>query len=116
MASLEEIVERSFLYDFYGELLTKHQRKIYEAFVFENYTLSEIAEDEGISRQGVHDLMKRCDKQLMQYEETLHLVEKFQGMRHLAEKMQHSLDDETISDKKKIAMAKDMANKLLEDF
>ena len=77
MSSVEEIVEQSLLYDFYGELLTEHQRKIYEAAFFENYSLSEIALDVGISRQGVHDLLRRCDKQLRAYEATLHLVERF---------------------------------------
>jgi predicted DNA-binding protein YlxM (UPF0122 family) len=77
MSSVEELVEQSLLYDFYGELLTEHQRKIYEAAFFENYSLSEIASDAGISRQGVHDLLRRCDKQLRAYESTLHLVERF---------------------------------------
>ena len=81
MSSVEEVVEQSLLYDFYGELLTEHQQKIYEAALFENYSLSEIAEDAGISRQGVHDLLRRCDKQLRAYESRLHLVEKFTGMR-----------------------------------
>lgn len=74
---VEKIVEQSLLYDFYGELLTQHQRRIYEDVVFNDYTLSEVAEDEGISRQGVHDLIKRCDKQLKGYEEKLHLMGRF---------------------------------------
>ena len=59
---MEKIVELGLLYDFYGELLTRHQQKIYEAAVFEDMSLGEIAEDAGISRQGVHDLLKRCDR------------------------------------------------------
>ncbi|MBO5521882.1 MAG: DNA-binding protein, partial [Eubacterium sp.] len=55
---MEDFVERSLLFDFYGELLTEHQRKIYSAIVFEDYSVSEIAREEGISRQGVHDLRK----------------------------------------------------------
>ncbi len=74
---MEKIVEQSLLYDFYGELLTQHQRRIYEDVVFNDYSLSEVAEDEGISRQGVHDLIKRCDKQLKGYEEKLHLMGRF---------------------------------------
>lgn len=74
---VEKIVEQSLLYDFYGELLTQHQRRIYEDVVFNDYSLSEVAEDEGISRQGVHDLIKRCDKQLKGYEEKLHLMGRF---------------------------------------
>lgn len=72
-----KIVEQSMLYDFYGELLTEHQKRIYEDAVFNDMSPSEIAREEGISRQGVHDLIKRCDKILKEYEEKLHLVEKF---------------------------------------
>ena len=74
---MEKIVEQGMLYDFYGELLTEHQRKIYEDVVLNDMSLSEIAEEQGISRQGVHDLVKRCDKILSGYEEKLKLVEKF---------------------------------------
>ena len=78
---MEKIVEQGILYDFYGELLTEHQRSIYEDAVYNDLSLSEIAEDNGISRQGVHDLIKRCDKILVEYEKKLHLVEKFTNIR-----------------------------------
>lgn len=75
--NMEKIVIQTLLYDFYGELLTEHQRSVYEEAVYNDMSLSEIAEQYGISRQGVHDLIKRCDKILNGYEEKLHLVEKF---------------------------------------
>ena len=56
---MEKKLMQTYLYDFYGELLTEHQRSIYEEFVFDDLTLSEIAQEQGISRQGVHDLVKR---------------------------------------------------------
>ena len=59
---MDEILKQSLLYDFYGELLTEHQKEIYEQFIVEDLSLSEIAKDAGISRQGVHDLIKRCNK------------------------------------------------------
>ena len=74
---LEQIEYRSMLYDFYGELLTQHQKNIYEDAVFNDLSLGEIADEQGISRQGVHDLIKRCDKILNDYEDKLHLVGKF---------------------------------------
>lgn len=74
---MEKIFEQGLLYDFYGELLTPHQRAIYEDAVYNDMSLSEIAEEQGISRQGVHDLIKRCDKILIDYESKLHLVERF---------------------------------------
>lgn len=74
---MEKKVMQTFLYDFYGELLTQHQQNIYEDFVLDDLSLSEIAEEAGISRQGVHDLVKRCDRILEGYEEKLHLLERF---------------------------------------
>lgn len=74
---MERIVEQGLLYDFYGELLTGHQRQVYEDFVLNDLSLSEIAQERGVSRQGIHDIVKRCDKLLAEYEEKLHLVEKF---------------------------------------
>lgn len=77
MGSMDDILRRSLLFDFYGELLTDHQKNIYEASVSEDLSLSEIAAQEGISRQGVHDLISRTDKILENYEQKLHLVERF---------------------------------------
>ena len=73
---MERKVMQTYLYDFYGELLTKRQRDIYEEFVLDDLSLSEIAQEEGISRQGVHDLVKRCDRILEGYEDKLHLLER----------------------------------------
>ena len=78
----DKLVRQAFLFDFYGELLNEHQSRVYEAFVCDNLSLSEIAEENGVSRQSVHDLIKRCDGILEQYESKLHLVEKFQSMKH----------------------------------
>lgn len=116
MSSVEELVEQSLLYDFYGELLTEHQRKIYEAAFFENYSLSEIALDAGISRQGVHDLLRRCDKQLRAYESTLHLVERFTKVKEGLESIVNLVDDsEGMADDKRKAI-KDIANTLMEEL
>lgn len=90
--NMEKIVERGLLYDFYGELLTEHQKAIYEEAAFNDMSLSEIAEQYEISRQGVHDLLKRCDKMLLDYEDKLHLVAKFMKMKASAEKIQNVLD------------------------
>jgi predicted DNA-binding protein YlxM (UPF0122 family) len=74
---MEKIVKQALLYDFYGELLTPHQREIYEAAIGEDLSLGEIADEQSISRQGVHDVIKRCDRILQSYEDTLHLIERF---------------------------------------
>ena len=71
---MNKFLEQALLYDFYGEL-------------------SEIAQMKGISRQGVHDLVKRCQKILEGYEAKLHLVEKF-----LSVKEKISLIDKTLAE------------------
>ncbi|MGN0383248.1 MAG: YlxM family DNA-binding protein [Eubacterium sp.] len=74
---MDKIFKQSLLYDFYGELLTNHQKRIFEDFVLNDLSLSEIALEQGISRQGVHDNIKRSNKILEDYESKLHLVERF---------------------------------------
>ena len=74
---MDKMLRQALLYDFYGELLTEHQKAIYEDFILNDYSLSEIGEDRQISRQGVYDTIKRCTKLLNGYEEKLHLIEKF---------------------------------------
>ncbi len=69
------------LYDFYGELLTEHQKKIYEDVVYNDLSLTEIAKENGISRQGVHDLVRRCNHILQEYEDKLHLVQRFMKVK-----------------------------------
>ena len=81
---MERIVRQNLLYDFYGELLTGHQRQIYEDAIFNDMSLSEISENYGITRQGVHDIIKRCDKALQGYEDKLHLIERFEKVRECA--------------------------------
>lgn len=79
--NVEEVVELSMLYDFYGALLKENNRKIFEAYVMDDFSLGEIAQEVGISRQGVHDAVKRVSVQLRTYEQKLGLVEKFRGQQ-----------------------------------
>ena len=74
---MEWIVEQTLLYDFYGELLTEHQKEIYEDHVLNDLSPSEIAGEHGITRQAAYDMIRRCNKILAGYERKLHLVEKF---------------------------------------
>lgn len=78
---LDQIVELSLLYDFYGALLKDHQREIYEDYILNDLSLSEIASVQDISRQGVYDIIKRCSKQLIDYEKKLRLIEKFNNTK-----------------------------------
>ena len=104
---MDEILKQSLLYDFYGELLTAHQKEIYEQFIVDDLSLSEIAKDAGISRQGVHDLIKRCNKILEEYEEKLHLVERFLSIKDKVHQINSLLseagEDELIQEIRKIS-------------
>ncbi|MBO4900255.1 MAG: YlxM family DNA-binding protein [Lachnospiraceae bacterium] len=89
---MEKIVQQGILYDFYGELLTEHQKQVYESVVYENLSLGEIADDLGVSRQAVHDLIKRCDKILEGYEAKLGLIKRFGEVRTRIESMEEILN------------------------
>ena len=117
---MEKIVEQALLFDFYGELLTEHQKQIYEAHVLNDLSVSEIAADRGISRQGVHDMMKRCDKILRGYEEKLHLIDKFLmtkekvgTINRLANEMKNV---DTDSQQKYLDEIEQVSRGILEDF
>ena len=86
---MEKIVRQGLLYDFYGPLLTDHQQEVYESLVYDNLSLGEIGQEYGISRQAAHDIIKRSDKILEEYEDKLHLIERFadnkNGLKHIKE-------------------------------
>lgn len=84
---MDEILRRSLLFDFYGELLTDHRREIYGEYIQEDLSLSEIAQEHGVTRQSVFDLVKKCEKTLEEFEAKLGLVERFQRTGIKAEKI-----------------------------
>lgn len=100
---MEKIFEQALLYDFYGELLNEHQKSIYEEYVLDNLSLSEIAEERGISRQGVHDLIKRADKTLNEYEKKLQLIRKFMNIKDKVNRINEISVEMTESGDKEIA-------------
>ena len=114
---MEEKLEQAYLYDFYGELLNEHQRRIYEDYVFQDLSLGEIADDEGISRQGVSDMIKRCTKKLCDYEAKLHLVEKFLSIKQDVEQI-HSLSTRfaNTNDMEIIHEIEQISNQILEEL
>lgn len=114
---MERIVEQTLLYDFYGELLNEHQKSIYQDAVFNDLTLSEIADEHGISRQGVHDMIKRVNKTLDEYESKLHLIEKFMDTKSKVQRI-NQLTDEYLKtqDIKQIHMIQNIAKEILDDF
>lgn len=90
---MDRVFERTMLYDFYGELLNEHKKSIYEDALLNDLSLSEIAEDRGVSRQAVHDIIKRCNAQLEEYEDKLHLVSKFLKTKDMVGEMNHLIKE-----------------------
>ena len=74
-------LEVSFLLDFYGEMLTRKQHDFLVYYYDEDPSLSEIAENEGITRQGVRDAIKRAENQLFEMENRLGLAAKFEELK-----------------------------------
>ena len=89
---MEKIIERNLLFDFYGDLLTERQRNIYQDAAYGDLSLSELADDYGISRQGIHDQIKRCDKALEEYEARLHLIERFEKIKQYSKELKSKVD------------------------
>lgn len=92
MAEVEERIELSLLYDFYGALLKENQRRMFEAYMLEDYGYSEIAADEGISRQGAYDAISRASRQLREYEGKLGLVSRFQRQQKRMEQLREQVN------------------------
>lgn len=119
--SMDKILRQSLLYDFYGELLTEHQKNIYEDIILNDLSYSEVAREEGISRQGVYDLVKRCDKILEEYEEKLHLVEKFQNAKRMVsdiKSLTKEVLDNSQEDLRRQSLEKiiEISNEILEEY
>ena len=114
---MDEILKQTLLYDFYGELLTDHQKEIYEQAVLEDYSLSEIAKEAGISRQGVHDMIKRCNKTLEEYEKKLHLVERFMSVKQKVHEIDVLLENyENQDEKELIKKVKKLSGEIIEEL
>lgn len=71
------------LYDIYSALLTDSQRNMFELYYTEDLSLSEIAENTGITRQGVHDSLKHTEEALLSFEEKLGLLKKNKYLKEL---------------------------------
>ena len=106
-------MELSMLCDIYGKLLSEKQRDAVELYCNEDYSLSEIAENTGISRQGVRDQIKHAESQLISVEEALGLLEK---SRYISEKLAMLADSSEVKANKSLSDAvKDIQDTLIFD-
>lgn len=89
---LDTIAQASLLYDFYGALLTEKQREVMELYHEENYSIVEIAEELGVTKQAVHDNLRKSEKILRSYEEKLGLMKSLLETRELIEAIDERID------------------------
>lgn len=83
------------LYEMYGSLLTKKQQRCLALYFCEDYSLGEIADEMQVSRQAVHDLLKRVEQTLEQYETMLGFLKRTETSRRLLDEAQRLLDETT---------------------
>ncbi|MBD5100421.1 MAG: DNA-binding protein [Clostridiales bacterium] len=79
--------------DYYGSLLTPYQRKLVDGYYNLDMSLSELAEENDISPQGVRDALKRAEKQLISYEEKLNLVKKSERIKSILDEVMQDCND-----------------------
>ena len=77
----EKDMRLALLLDYYGDLLSERKREIMEMYYCEDLSLSEIAENTGISRQGVRESIKKSENELFMLESKLHLAQRFEALR-----------------------------------
>ncbi|MCG8401976.1 MAG: YlxM family DNA-binding protein [Firmicutes bacterium] len=79
---MDKVTTVTLMFDFYGQLLTERQQKFIELYYGNDFSLGEIAQTCGVSRQAVHDTLKRAESMLHNYERKLQLVNKFLAQRN----------------------------------
>ena len=92
----EKNLNIGYLLDFYGELLTDRKRSVMDMYYNEDLSLAEIAEEIGISRQGARDIIKKCEEELLFYEEKLGLVQKLRRVENSAFELLQSAKEHSI--------------------
>ena len=83
----EKDLKKAYLLDFYGDVLTERKKEVLDMYYNEDLSLAEIAEQIGISRQGVRDLIKKAEEELLFLEEKLGLAKKMVALRQHSDNM-----------------------------
>lgn len=88
-----DALQMTLLYDYYAELLTEKQRTCFDLYYNQDLSLSEIAEEAGISRQGVHDTLARAEELLAFYEQKLGCIARASRQQTLLEQISRLTDE-----------------------
>ena len=97
MNILEKSIELISLYDLYQDLLTEKQKTYFESYYFDDYSLQEISDNFAVSRNAVHDLLKRTAKKLTDLEDRLHLKEQNTKRQIIISKMKEQTNNEELT-------------------
>lgn len=81
------------LFDFYGDVLTPRQKEFYDLYYNEDLSLAEIAENNGITRQGVRDVIVRAEAILTDLEDKTGLIKRFHVMRKQLQEVEAAAED-----------------------
>ncbi len=96
----EKDLHMALLYDYYGDLLTEKQKDVIDLYYNEDLSLAEIAEHSGITRQGVHDSIRRAEQVMREFEDKLGLVRKSVRLSKIADELDNMLETGIVSAKK----------------
>ena len=95
----EKDLKKAYLLDFYGDVLTERKKEVLDMYYNEDLSLAEIAEQIGISRQGVRDLIKKAEEEIYFLEEKLGLAQKMSALRLHSDKLLGIAENEGLSPK-----------------
>ena len=93
----EKDLKKAYLLDFYGDVLTERKKEVLDMYYNEDLSLAEIAEQIGISRQGVRDLIKKAEEEIYFLEEKLGLAQKMSALRLHSDKLLGIAENEELS-------------------
>ena len=105
----EKNLEIGYLLDFYGDVLSERKRTVLDYYYNDDLSLAEIAEEIGISRQGVRELIKKAGEELMFYEEKLGLAKRFQLVEAQTEQLLSLMEERGV-----VGEVREAARELLE--
>lgn len=117
MADVEERVKLTRLMDFYAPLLTEHRREVMRLYCEEDLSLAEIAEQLGITRQGVSDALKKARVQLEDYENKLGLAARYRALGAQARSCLEALSQVQVSgaDAQKLRAAREALENIINE-
>lgn len=112
---MDKVIKMTLLFDYYGPLLTEKQQKFIDLYYGNDYSLGEIANNYGVSRQAVHDALKKAEVVLVKYENKLGLIKKALVQHDKLAEIDRLLAEAGESAPQQLSQARKLLQELLED-